>query len=63
MPRGFHPLLGLVKIQTPSHRMSEEWTHLWEFTNTDANSIWKINIHGMILLPKALVYFHPQTLT
>ena len=27
-----------------------------DFSNTDSNSIGKINLHGMILFPKTLVY-------
>ena len=50
------PCLDLSKFKPHYTERDEEQAHEWGFSNTDPNSIWKFNIHGKILLSKALVY-------
>ena len=48
--------MDLSKLKPHYTEWHEEWAHEWEFTSTDPNSMWKVNAHGMILLPETLVY-------
>ena len=46
------PYSDLSKFKPQYIEQDEEWAYGWGFTNTDPNSIWKIDTHGMILLPR-----------
>lgn len=49
------PHVNLSEFKPQYSEKDEECAQEWGFTNTDPNSMWKINAHGMILLPEALV--------
>ena len=55
------PCLDLSKFKPQYTEQDEEQAHEWGFTNTDPNSMWKINTQGLILLPEAPVYPIPNT--
>ena len=50
------PYSDLSKFKPQYIEQDEEWAYEWGFTNTDPNSMWKVNTHGVILLPEGLVY-------
>ena len=54
--------LDLGEFKPHYRDRAEKWAHEWVFLNNGPNSIWKINTHGIILLPEAPVS-HPQTPT
>ena len=54
--RALTSCLDLSKFKPYYTERDEEWAWEWGFNNTDPNSMWKVNAHGMILLPETLVY-------
>ena len=50
------PHLDLSEFKPHYTEQDEERAREWGFTNIDPNSMWRVNAHGMILLPEALVY-------
>ena len=57
------PYSDLSKFKPQYIEQDEEWAYGWGFTNTDPNSIWKIDTHGTILLSETLVYPIPSSNT